>query len=359
MYWYYKYPLLALLILVVGGGAWLVFGRSPAPKGSASSAPASVPPVLSAEKPAPAPEKAVPVPVAEKPAPVSATPLEKVAEKPAAEKVPAIKNPDGVTPPPAVKKPVSPAIAAALKQMAALEEARKLLADGFYQKAREKAATILESPGVVMFDDTWKAAAAVVSAANTKFITTDLVCPEKRPYTVAKGDVLIRLAYKNGTTVDQIRKNNPSMRVIQPGQVLNLLPGDGFSLVAYKSQYTLLLLNQGKLFKTYRISIGRENRTPVGTFVIDDKVPEPPFRDIPYTGNGDQGNELGTRWLRLKASGATPATLVGYGIHGTWEPDSIGKAASNGCLRLSNEEVEELYDLLPSKPGVISVEIKD
>lgn len=47
---------------------------------------------------------------------------------------------------------------------------------------------------------------------------------------------------------------------------------------------------------------------------------------------------LGTRRLYLGD---------GYGIHGTDHPESIGKAASHGCVRLRNEDVEKLYDMVP------------
>ena len=349
MYWYYKYPLMAISALLAAGIFWLVLKPTtpkPAPAAKvpavvSSGTPMPLPPPKTPETKA-APETPTPPAVAEAAKPESAKP----APAPVAQTLPA---------PTAIPAP-APAFG---QHTEALAAARTLLEQERYEQARAAAAAVLEAAGVALFSDTWQEAADIVSTANTKFISSNLKCPEKRPYTVQKGEMLIRIAYKNGTTVEQIKKNNPSMRVIQPGQVLQLLPGEGFSLVAYKSQFTLLLLHNGKLFKTYPISIGRENRTPVGTFVIDDKMPEPPFRDIPYTGNGDQGNELGTRWLRLKPTAPTPDTLVGYGIHGTWEPDSIGKAASNGCLRLSNADVEELYDLIPLKPGLVNVEIKE
>jgi len=47
---------------------------------------------------------------------------------------------------------------------------------------------------------------------------------------------------------------------------------------------------------------------------------------------------LGTRRLELGD---------GYGIHGTNDPASIGHAASHGCVRLRNEDVEKLYDMVP------------
>ena len=49
-------------------------------------------------------------------------------------------------------------------------------------------------------------------------------------------------------------------------------------------------------------------------------------------------NPVGTRWIGLN--------LKGYGIHGTNAPGSIGQAASHGCIRLTNRDVERLYAML-------------
>jgi lipoprotein-anchoring transpeptidase ErfK/SrfK len=47
---------------------------------------------------------------------------------------------------------------------------------------------------------------------------------------------------------------------------------------------------------------------------------------------------------------------IGYGIHGTNDPSSIGTSASNGCIRMNNRDVEELYDILPYGVDVEIVE---
>jgi hypothetical protein len=39
-------------------------------------------------------------------------------------------------------------------------------------------------------------------------------------------------------------------------------------------------------------------------------------------------------------------SIQGYGIHGTNEPNSIGKAASHGCIRMAKADVEEIFDLV-------------
>ena len=56
---------------------------------------------------------------------------------------------------------------------------------------------------------------------------------------------------------------------------------------------------------------------------------------------------LGTRWMSLKATGDTNKSLHGYGIHGTWKPETIGTKSSNGCIRMKNEEVNELFSIVP------------
>jgi len=58
----------------------------------------------------------------------------------------------------------------------------------------------------------------------------------------------------------------------------------------------------------------------------------------------DPENPLGEHWIDIGDS---------FGIHGTNEPDSIGKAESKGCIRMKNEEVAELYDFL-----VVGSEVK-
>ena len=71
----------------------------------------------------------------------------------------------------------------------------------------------------------------------------------------------------------------------------------------------------------------------------------PPGREpLPY---GHPENIIGTRWLGLRAIEGTDTSIKGYGIHGTIEPESVGTPSSAGCIRLRNEEVEELFDFIP------------
>ncbi len=91
----------------------------------------------------------------------------------------------------------------------------------------------------------------------------------------------------------------------------------------------LTLFKEGKLFKTYPIAVGKPSTpTPKGNFKIVNKAYNP-------------GGPFGARWLGLSAPDGD------YGIHGTNNPNSIGKAVSNGCIRTYNPNIIELYNLVP------------
>jgi lipoprotein-anchoring transpeptidase ErfK/SrfK len=64
---------------------------------------------------------------------------------------------------------------------------------------------------------------------------------------------------------------------------------------------------------------------------------------------GDPKNVLGSRWIGFEDKKG----LYGYGIHGTTDPDSIGREMSNGCVRLNNEDVEDLFDYVKTKMTVV------
>lgn len=94
-----------------------------------------------------------------------------------------------------------------------------------------------------------------------------------------------------------------------------------------RAMKTLIFYQQGQYYKTYPVAIGKEETpTPLGEFKIYEKNPRP------YQG-------LGTRWMAF--------TYQRHGIHGTFNPWTIGTAATAGCVRMYNEDVEELYPLTP------------
>lgn len=100
-----------------------------------------------------------------------------------------------------------------------------------------------------------------------------------------------------------------------------------------------IYLNQRKMhfyrdksrFKEYPIAVGKPaSPTPVGVWKVNTKIVNP-------------GGILGTRWMGLNI----PSTVGVYGIHGTSMPWSIGSAASLGCIRMFNQDIEEIFPLTP------------
>jgi len=196
-------------------------------------------------------------------------------------------------------------------------------------------------------EETLQRARKLLGEINIELITTPHVMPEKADYTVKSGDTLAALAKEHGTTVGLIQRgNNIAGAMIRIGDRLRIFSGS-FSMRIDKSTNILDLYLNENFFKRYRVGTGEYNRTPVGKFTITDRIPEPTWwkpngKAVPF---GDPENQLGTHWLSI--------SIRGYGIHGTWEPETIGKQASAGCVRLLNENIEELYTILPIGTEVV------
>jgi lipoprotein-anchoring transpeptidase ErfK/SrfK len=101
----------------------------------------------------------------------------------------------------------------------------------------------------------------------------------------------------------------------------------------------LALVEDGQVKKVYSVAVGKPSTpSPVGAFTIERRVANPTYHHAGKTVLPGPGNPVGTRWMGLSKHG--------YGIHGTNEPKSIGKAASHGCIRMSQADLEEFYELV-------------
>ncbi len=188
---------------------------------------------------------------------------------------------------------------------------------------------------------------------NVQLFLSTAATPQKKTYVIQPGDSLDKIARVNKTTVDLIRKMNSIKNdVIYPGGRL-LMPAAPFVVQVDKSAKTVDLTMNGKLFKRYIVGLGVNGKTPVGKFqtVVHQINPDwtPPGGGIIKF--GDPKNLLGTRWMSIQDM--TRPEIKGFGIHGTSARDSIGAETSNGCIRMLNEDVEELYLLIPRGTEVI------
>jgi hypothetical protein len=101
----------------------------------------------------------------------------------------------------------------------------------------------------------------------------------------------------------------------------------------------LVLLVDGQVQKVYSVAVGKPSTpSPVGSFTIERRAANPVYHHNGKTVLPGPNNPVGTRWMGL--------SIAGYGIHGTNEPKSIGKAASHGCIRMAKADLEEFYTLV-------------
>jgi lipoprotein-anchoring transpeptidase ErfK/SrfK len=99
------------------------------------------------------------------------------------------------------------------------------------------------------------------------------------------------------------------------------------------------LIEDGRVLKVYPVAVGKPSTpSPKGSFQIASHVQHPTWYHPGKVVGPGPANPLGTRWMGLG--------YRGYGIHGTNMPLSIGKAASHGCIRMRNHDVEELFELV-------------
>ena len=107
----------------------------------------------------------------------------------------------------------------------------------------------------------------------------------------------------------------------------------------------LALFEGSRLVKSYDVAVGKPTTpSPRGEFVVARRVANPTWYGPNKIVGPGKANPVGTRWIGLSAKG--------YGIHGTNVPSSIGKAASHGCIRMRNADVEELFRLIDTGVAV-------
>ena len=225
------------------------------------------------------------------------------------------------------------------------EEAGRLDADGQKVQAKELYAKIVEE-----HPDYDKVAEVQdkLGRLNLDIITSNTQTSQSIQHEVVPGDSLGKLAKQYNTTKELIKKSNGlKSDVIRVGQTLRIWNAP-FSVLVSKSQNTLTLKDGGEIVKIYRVSTGANNITPVGTFKIATKLVHPVWFKPggPPVAPESPDNLLGTRWMGF-------AEDPHYGIHGTIEPDKIGTQVTAGCVRMRNNEVEELFDLLPVGAQVV------
>jgi lipoprotein-anchoring transpeptidase ErfK/SrfK len=137
----------------------------------------------------------------------------------------------------------------------------------------------------------------------------------------------------------------PSETSIRPGDVLRIPTDRASVLVDISAMWTVFLLGD-EVAAAWEVGVGKDSSpTRPGDYTIGLKQKEPMWSPVgrspvPF---GDPENPLGTRWLAWFEQGKNTS----LGFHGTNDAAGIGRRVSDGCVRMRNEDVELLFEILP------------
>jgi lipoprotein-anchoring transpeptidase ErfK/SrfK len=123
-------------------------------------------------------------------------------------------------------------------------------------------------------------------------------------------------------------QNTPSEEVAPRRRVLISIP-----------DRKLAVLENDTVIQVFPVAVGADTSpSPSGDFEISSRVSHPTYYHPGVVIPAGKDNPIGTRWVGLNKPG--------YGIHGTNVPSSIGQAASHGCIRMGNRDVEKFFAMV-------------
>ena len=169
-------------------------------------------------------------------------------------------------------------------------------------------------------------------------------------HVIQPGDTLGKIAKKYHVTDNFLAAINgiKDKNRIRAGQNLKVVHGP-FHVKIFKDRLVMQVFLQETFVRQYTVGLCLDHSTPTGEWSVTDKLVNPPYyspRGEGIIAADDPDNPLGERWIGLRGISGEAAGQQRYGIHGTHDPSTIGKNESLGCIRMHNEDVEALYDML-------------
>ena len=273
--------------------------------------------------------------------------------------IPEFQPPESADPLPPLRPESLPARRAAMSADDALATARQALARGDQVTARAMYSRALNQgmppseAQVIRAELTHLAEAMIFSRAA---IADDPVTGTHR---ITSGQTIRAVAQRYKITVNllcAINKIADPNRVIA-GARLKIIHGP-FDAVIYKSLHRLDVYLQDTYVRSFAVGLGTNGGTPLGRWKIRNKLLNPDWTD-PRNGQhylaDDPDNPIGERWIGLDCLSGDCLGRVGFGIHGTIDPQSISANMSMGCVRLAPDDVVLLYDLLVRRHSRVEI----
>lgn len=207
-----------------------------------------------------------------------------------------------------------------------------------------------------------------LASVNKQLVFSDQVTPGdnlSETYLVQRGDYLSRIAPKYAVPYQFIERiNNTPAERLQAGKPIKLVKGPFHARIS-KSDFRMdIYLNdadgQPIYIRSFTVGLGKDDSTPMGPFIVapNSKVQNPSWKNPrtgEFYGKDDPKNPIGEYWLALKGTDPVTEAHSGYGIHGTIDPQSLGRQASMGCVRLGDDDVALVYDMLESGRSTVQI----
>jgi LysM repeat protein len=183
-------------------------------------------------------------------------------------------------------------------------------------------------------------------------------------YQVRSGDLLTTIGDKYKVPYEILMTINRISRPesLQAGLPIKIIKGP-FHAKVYRSAFTMDVYLQNTFVRSFRVGLGKSGmETPTGLWrVKSDGKLEKPIWTNPIDGKTyhpeDPDYPLGSRWIALEGLSGEAKNRTGFAIHGTKEPEQIGSAGSQGCIRMHNGDAILVYNML--FPGLSQVEVVD
>ena len=204
-----------------------------------------------------------------------------------------------------------------------------------------------------------------LSELADKWLFSRTIFPQDKltgSYKVKPGDLLAGIGKQFKVPHDILMEINKMSRpeALQAGDTLKVINGP-FHVRVYRSTFTMDLYLQNTFVRSFPVGLGKlDMETPMGLWVVkkDGKMIAPTWTD-PVSGRTyeaeDEDYPLGSRWIGLEGIKGDAVGRTGFAIHGTKDPNGIGAASSQGCIRLHNGNAVLVYSLL--EPGESRVEV--